>query len=392
MLSREFSRIFPVAIASAIASAVAALLVAAAVLPSLAQTIESGDNMSGTVNSLVQEDGETTYVLGGEWNLSLEGDNLTEFSADLVMTASDGTGSHTHRIVVAEEDLGSVELQGEPSGDVTVTVTPAEQAAGGTVLVNATGLVASNATTVKVGDIIAGSPDSDEEGNVLFALGVTEEMAGSQTVTVEDGVNSGSATFMSTGTEATTESGNLTSPETTGNLTTTEPTLPESSTPTEPSSDQTGESIYGSTIEGDSYDTGTEQNDTSDVTQTSPEVEDTSDLNPEGELTTFEEEAIAAGEVFEDMPGFEEATSADNATSDGTDMTSNQTDTSGVPEGTETTASFEVVADIYTEDELAWEDVSVTISVMNGQLISIEIDPEATENHFGDQPIFGIVE
>jgi len=360
----------------------------------------------------VQEDGITTYVIGGEWELSVDSDSVSDFSADLVMTEADGTGAHTHRIVIADEGIdAAVELEDEPTGDIQVTLTPDEQNVGGSVLVNATGVSGNGTTTVKVGDIIAGNPESDEDGNVLFALGVTEEMIGSQSVTVEAEGSSGSASFTALQLEnatdfesgnTTTTDGNLTTTDNTGNLTDSTGNMTESTgdltegstdntTSIAPSSDTTDDSIYGTTIDGGIYDSESEDTGSSDLSTTSDSADDASDSNPDGELTTFEEEAIAAGEVFEDMEGFDNATST---STNATDSTNDTSDDTTVPAESEAgiTMSFEVVADIYTDDELMWEDVNITVSVMNGQIMTIDIDPIATENHFGDQPIYGIAD
>lgn len=373
MSSRKISYILPVSIACAIA----ALLLPGTGLSSLAQTSsETRQDISGTVNSLVQEDGETTYIIGGEWNLSLDEDRVSDFSADLVMTGSDGTGAHAHKIVMAGDDQDTLQLADERSGTVEVTLTPTEQSVGSTILVSAEGLGANSDAVVKIGENIAGNTQSDADGNLLFALGITDDMTGSRTVMVEDAANSGSASFTVIKLEnvTSTQPGNLTTTENTGNLTDTQ----SGNVTAAPASDQTDESIYGTIIQGQSY--GSNTDDTAAVV-----TDETEDINPEGELTTFEEEAIAAGELFEDMPGL-------NTTSDSGNTTSTDTESSVVAEMDGNNTSFEVLADIYTNDELKWEDVRITVTVINDQVIMIEIDPAATENHFGDQPIFGMAD
>jgi hypothetical protein len=37
------------------------------------------------------------------------------------------------------------------------------------------------------------------------------------------------------------------------------------------------------------------------------------------------------------------------------------------------------------------EDVETEITVSEGKVIAISLDPEAVENHFGDTPIYGMV-
>jgi hypothetical protein len=82
------------------------------------------------------------------------------------------------------------------AGEIQVTLIPLEQDVGGTVLVNACGLAQSSNTTVTAGNLVVGFPESDAEGNLLYALGISEDMSGSVTVTVEDDDgNVGSASF-----------------------------------------------------------------------------------------------------------------------------------------------------------------------------------------------------
>ncbi len=376
MSRKKISYILPVSIASAMA----ALLLAGSGLSSLAQiSNETRQDISGTINSLVQEDGETTYIIGGDWSLSLDEDRVSDFSADLMMASSDGTGAHSHKIVMAGGD--TLQLADERSGTVDVTLTPTEQSVGSTVLVSAEGLDANSDAVVKIGENIAGNTQSDADGNLLFALGITDDMIGSRTVMVEDETNRGSVSFSVIELENVTSAqpGNLTTTENTGNLTDTQ----SGNVTAAPAGDQTDESIYSTVIQGQSYDSDATQDGATNDTTTSS-VDETEDINPDGELTTFEEEAIAAGELFEDMPGFN-ATASDNSTS-----TDAESSVFAEIDGNNT--SFEVLAGIYTNDELKWEDVRITVTVMNDQVIMIEIDPAATENHFGDQPIFGMAD
>src|SRR5215212_10225356 len=60
-----------------------------------------GGNQSGntTLGQTVTGGGaETPYVLGGNWNLNVQGGNVTDFAANFVMVHQDGTGYHTHNI------------------------------------------------------------------------------------------------------------------------------------------------------------------------------------------------------------------------------------------------------------------------------------------------------
>jgi hypothetical protein len=376
MSRKKISYILPVSIASAMA----ALLLAGSGLSSLSQiSNEARQDVSGTINSLVQEDGKTTYIIGGDWNLSLDEDKVSDFSADLVMARSDGMGAHSHKILMAGED--TLQLADERSDTVEVTLTPTEQNVGGTILVSAEGLGANNDTVVKVGEQVAGNTQADADGNLLFALGITDYMTGPRTVMVEDGTNRGSASFTVLESENVTSAqpGNLTTTENTGNLTDTQ----SRNITATPADDRTDESFYGNTIESQSYDSDASQYNATDDATTSA-IDETEDFNPDGEMTTFGDEAIASGELFEDMPGF-------NTTAND-DGTSTDAESSVFAEIDGNNTSFEVVADIYTNDELEWEDVRIIVTLMNDQVIMIEIDPTATESHFGDQPIFGMAD
>jgi hypothetical protein len=48
-------------------------------------------------------------------------------------------------------------------------------------------------------------------------------------------------------------------------------------------------------------------------------------------------------------------------------------------------------ADLYFNDELAWPQVDVTLSIMNGTVLMINIDSEDIDDHFHDEPIYGTV-
>jgi hypothetical protein len=394
------------------ASAMAAMLVVGTGVSSLAQ-VNDDSSMTGTINSLVQEDGEVAYVLGGDWQLAFEGGEITDFTADLVMVGSDGSGAHEHRIVMTEGTT-SVNLADERTGTVDVVLDPTEQAVGKTVLVNASGLAAESETTVKVGEMIAGNPTSDQDGNLLFALGITEDMVGSQTVVVQDERNSGSMplTVVELEEEASSQA-NITTTTTDGNQTDVQvtnatetgqtseltnatagtnqtETQSTNSTDGDLSSSLTNQTVYNSVIEGELYDSENEDIATSNETGSSSETGgvpmsgESEDINPDGNLTTFEEEAILAGEVFEDMPGF-------NDTASGTSNTTlSENVTSGIPEAE--AESYTIQADIYTDGELKWEGISVTITVVGEGVIKLEIDAADTDNHFGEDPIFGLSE
>jgi hypothetical protein len=53
---------------------------------------------------------------------------------------------------------------------------------------------------------------------------------------------------------------------------------------------------------------------------------------------------------------------------------------------------FKGIADITTNGEIKWKDVPITVHVANGNIISFNIDPSKTEDHFKGLPVFGTVE
>ena len=60
-----------------------------------------GGNQSGntTLGQTVTGGGaETPYVLGGNWNMNVQGGNVTDFAANFAMVHQDGTGYHIHNI------------------------------------------------------------------------------------------------------------------------------------------------------------------------------------------------------------------------------------------------------------------------------------------------------
>jgi len=53
---------------------------------------------------------------------------------------------------------------------------------------------------------------------------------------------------------------------------------------------------------------------------------------------------------------------------------------------------FKGIADITTNGEIKWKDVSITVHLANGNIINFNIDPSKTEDHFKGLPVFGTVE
>src|SRR5215217_3316863 len=86
---------------------------------------------------------ESPYILGGNWNLNVEGGNVTDFTANIMMVHTDGSGYHTHNITNFNVGNATVQLvQGQetsisgsadiytngtikwPGVDTTLTLTP----------------------------------------------------------------------------------------------------------------------------------------------------------------------------------------------------------------------------------------------------------------------------
>jgi hypothetical protein len=54
--------------------------------------------------------------------------------------------------------------------------------------------------------------------------------------------------------------------------------------------------------------------------------------------------------------------------------------------------AFSGVADIVTNGVIAWRDVPTSVSIFNNNVLDIQLDPRAVNNHFSDTPIFGLVD
>ena len=86
---------------------------------------------------------ESPYILGGNWNLNVQGGNVTDFTANIMMVHTDGSGYHTHNITNFNVGNATVQLiQGQetsmsgsadiytngtikwPGSDTTLTLTP----------------------------------------------------------------------------------------------------------------------------------------------------------------------------------------------------------------------------------------------------------------------------
>src|SRR5215217_4637271 len=111
------------------------------------QTAGGGNQTAGGGNQTAGGGGgggqEAPYILGGNWNLNVEGGNVTDFTANIMMVHTDGSGYHTHNITNFNVGNATVQLvQGQetsisgsadiytngtikwPGVDTTLTLTP----------------------------------------------------------------------------------------------------------------------------------------------------------------------------------------------------------------------------------------------------------------------------
>ncbi len=394
---------------------------------------------SGTINSLVEQGSQPQYVLGGKWSLSLDGNKVTNFSADIKMAKPDGTGAHTHRMVIG----GETQTAAATAREVRVMLTPVKQSVGKTVLVNATGLDQQGNVTVKVGDKIAGTTQADKDGNLLYALGVTNEMKGSLRVTVEDqDGNSGSAQLTVIGHEEKPITTTAVTTKTSGveNRTTTTSTANSakeandnttistpSMTTTTGKANQTdkNESAVTATATNStgsmlaSNETGSNSSNSYNTTTTTTPTPRTQSLTIVGGPNTNSNDNSTQNDATKtkvDSSSLNNTNATSIAetnittTTDNNTTLSNMTDNKDAATTTATshqtgsssaiiaetsgnnTLTFKAKADIYKDQELKWKSVNVNVSILDGKVLSINVDPGATDNQFGDQPIFGLVE
>jgi hypothetical protein len=111
------------------------------------QTAGGGNQTAGGGNQTAGGGGgggqESPYILGGNWNLNVQGGNVTDFTANIMMVHTDGSGYHTHNITNFNVGNATVQLvQGQetsisgsadiytngtikwPGVDTTLTLTP----------------------------------------------------------------------------------------------------------------------------------------------------------------------------------------------------------------------------------------------------------------------------
>jgi hypothetical protein len=110
------------------------------------QTAGGGNQTAGGAGGTTGGGGggqESPYILGGNWNLNVQGGNVTDFTANIMMVHTDGSGYHTHNITNFNVGNATVQLvQGQetsisgsadiytngtikwPGVDTTLTLTP----------------------------------------------------------------------------------------------------------------------------------------------------------------------------------------------------------------------------------------------------------------------------
>ncbi len=91
-------------------------------------------------------------------------------------------------------------------------------------------------------------------------------------------------------------------------------------------------------------------------------------------------------ERLDNASGMPMAVSMPNAS----DLMTEQPSTKIALEGNST--MFRGMADITTNENVQWKDVPVHLSLVNGNIIILNMDPSKTEDHFKGLPVFGTVE
>src|SRR5215217_9248654 len=62
------------------------------------QTAGGGNQTAGGGDQTAGGGGQSPYIIGGNWNLNVQGGNVTDFAANFNMVHTDGTEYHTHNI------------------------------------------------------------------------------------------------------------------------------------------------------------------------------------------------------------------------------------------------------------------------------------------------------
>jgi hypothetical protein len=72
------------------------------------------------------------------------------------------------------------------------------------------------------------------------------------------------------------------------------------------------------------------------------------------------------------------------------DIMSNQPSTKITLNGNST--MFRGTADLTTNGQVKWKDVPIHVTILNGNILNLNIDPGKTEDHFKGLPVFGTVQ
>jgi hypothetical protein len=124
------------------------------------QTAGGGNQTAG--GGAQQEGGggqELPYILGGDWNINVEGGNVTDFAANFIMVHTDGTEYHNHNITNFNTGNATVQLvQGQElsiSGSADVYTNGTNRWPG----------VETTLTLTQTGTVLTIMPAADETDN-----------------------------------------------------------------------------------------------------------------------------------------------------------------------------------------------------------------------------------
>jgi len=109
-------------------------------------------------------------------------------------------------------------------------------------------------------------------------------------------------------------------------------------------------------------------------------------------IDNFTAGGVANETTVSNATGVAGAMTSGNATGGNATMPSgNETTTAGtITLSQDGTFEISGTTNIYMNNELKWESVPITIEG-NGRTLTIEVDSQATDSHFGGQPIYGFV-
>jgi hypothetical protein len=118
---------------------------------------------------------ESPYILGGNWNLNVEGGNVTDFTANIMMVHTDGTGFHTHNITNFNVGNGTVQLV---QGQETSISGTADVYTNGTIKWPGTETTLSLTQNGAVMTIMPAAEDTDNHFQGQPIYGIVSQLAG----------------------------------------------------------------------------------------------------------------------------------------------------------------------------------------------------------------------